>query len=66
MPKLNAISMPYLFQSREDAYEQLDGEFGAYMAEGLPETGRLRSLRWGESAIRCLSLTCAPPDSRGL
>lgn len=54
MPKLNALSMPYLFESREDAYEQLDGEFGDYMAEGL-ETIGLRSLRWGESAIRNLS-----------
>ena len=60
MPKLNAISMPYLFQSREDAYEQLDGEFGAYMAEGLPETVGIRSLRWGESAIRCLSSNVRP------
>ena len=55
MPKLNALSMPYLFTSREDAYEQLDGELGQYMMEGLPESVGIRSLRWGESAIRNLS-----------
>lgn len=69
-PKLNAFSMPYLFQSREDAYEQMDGEFGEYMAEGLPEQLGIRSLKWSESAIRNLSNNSreitSPQDVKGL
>lgn len=69
MPKLNAICMPYLFKDRQDAYEQLDGEFGDYMAQDLSTIG-LRCLRWGESAIRNLSNNqreiLTPDDCKGL
>ncbi len=70
MPKLNAISMPYLFHDREDAYAQLDGEFGEYMKEDLPEVVGIRALKWSESAIRNLSNSkrtiTSPDDCKGL
>lgn len=46
--------LPYLFTSKEEAYANLDGEFGAKLAEKLPDYG-MRIIAYGENAFRNIS-----------
>ncbi len=39
VPELEAVSLPFLFPSREVAYEVIDGEIGELLAEKLDERG---------------------------
>lgn len=61
--------LPFLFRSKEVAYENLDGEFGTKMAEKLPENG-MRLLAYGENAFRNISNNVRPvkkaEDLKGL
>ena len=38
-PNYAVCDLPFLFSDKEDAYAQLDGEFGAKLAENLPSVG---------------------------
>ena len=61
--------LPFLFSSKENAYENLDGEFGTKLAEGLPSVG-MRLLAYGENAFRNISNSKHPintmEDLKGL
>lgn len=53
-PNYAVCDFPFLFSDKEDAYAQLDGEFGAKLAENLPNVG-MRLLAYGENAFRNIS-----------
>ena len=53
-PNYAICDFPFLFDSKEEAYAELDGEFGAKLAENLPNVG-LRLLAYGENAFRNIS-----------
>ena len=61
-PNYAVCDLPFLFISKEDAYEQLDGEFGAKLAENLPNVG-MRLLAYGENAFRNISNKVRPITS---
>ncbi len=50
-PNYAVCDLPFLFDSKEEAYAELDGEFGAKLAENLPSVG-MRLLAYGENAFR--------------
>jgi tripartite ATP-independent transporter DctP family solute receptor len=58
-PSYAVCDLPFLFNSKEDAYAQLDGEFGAKLAENLPKVG-MRLLAYGENAFRNISNSRRP------
>lgn len=68
-PDYAVCDLPFLFSDKEDAYAQLDGEFGAKLAEGLPNVG-MRLLAYGENAFRNISNSQRPiekmEDMKGL
>ncbi len=65
----SVCDLPFLFRSKEDAYKNLDGDFGAKLAEKLPESG-MRILAYGENAFRNVSnnvrLVKSVSDLKGL
>lgn len=61
-PNYAVCDLPFLFSSKEDAYEQLDGEFGAKLAENLPNIG-MRLLAYGENAFRNISNSVRPIET---
>ena len=68
-PNYAVCDLPFLFSDKEDAYAQLDGEFGAKLAENLPNVG-MRLLAYGENAFRNISNSQRPintmDDLKGL
>lgn len=58
-PNYAVCDLPFLFSGKEDAYAQLDGEFGAKLAENLPNIG-MRLLAYGENAFRNISNSVRP------
>lgn len=68
-PDYAVCDLPFLFSDKEDAYAQLDGEFGEKLAEDLPSAG-LRLLAYGENAFRNISNSKLPiekmEDLKGL
>ena len=61
-PSYAVCDLPFLFNGKEDAYAQLDGEFGAKLAENLPQVG-MRLLAYGENAFRNISNNVRPVTS---
>jgi tripartite ATP-independent transporter DctP family solute receptor len=45
-PKLNILSMPYLFRDKEHAFAVLDGEIGQELADELPAKGIVNIAFW--------------------
>ena len=68
-PDYAVCDLPFLFSDKEDAYAQLDDEFGAKLAESLPNVG-MRLLAYGENAFRNISNSQRPieklEDLKGL
>ena len=68
-PNYAVCDLPFLFSDKEDAYAQLDGEFGQKLAENLPNVG-MRLLAYGENAFRNISNSVRPintlEDLKGL
>lgn len=68
-PNFAVCDLPFLFRSKEAAYENLDGEFGQKLAEGLPDVG-MRIIAYGENAFRNISNNVRPintvEDMKGL
>jgi tripartite ATP-independent transporter DctP family solute receptor len=68
-PNYSVCDLPFLFSDKEDAYAQLDGEFGSKLAENLPSVG-MRLLAYGENAFRNISNSQRPintmEDLKGL
>jgi tripartite ATP-independent transporter DctP family solute receptor len=60
-PDFAVCDLPFLFSSKEIAYQNLDGEFGNTLAEGLPEVG-MRLLAYGENAFRNISNSKKPVE----
>ncbi|QDI92303.1 DctP family TRAP transporter solute-binding subunit [Salicibibacter halophilus] len=57
-----AIDLPFLFDSHEEAYEALDGEFGQTLLERLPDIG-LQGLTFAETGMRHLQNNEGPIES---
>lgn len=53
-PDFAVCDLPFLFTSKEEAYENLDGEFGDALAATLPQYG-MRIIAYGENAFRNIS-----------
>ena len=68
-PKLQILDLPYLFRTKEDAYNMLDGPKGQKLASYLLKKG-LRSLAFAEIGFRHIGNNCRPihrpEDLRGL
>lgn len=68
-PDYAVCDLPFLFSDKEDAYANLDGEFGQKLAESLPSAG-MRLLAYGENAFRNISNSERPintmEDLKGL
>ena len=68
-PNYQVCDFPFLFTTKEQAYEALDGEFGSKLAENLPNVG-MRLLAYGENAFRNVSNSSHPietlDDMKGL
>ncbi len=61
-PDYAVCDLPFLFDSKEEAYAELDGEFGTKLAESLPEVG-MRLLAYGENAFRNVSNSVKPIET---
>ena len=70
VPDLYLFDAPYLFTSREDAYEILDGEIGEQILEVFESKGLKPLGGFGENGFRNLTTTdrnvSGPEDLRGL
>lgn len=68
-PDYAVCDLPFLFSDKDDAYANLDGEFGQKLAESLPNVG-MRLLAYGENAFRNISNSKTPitkmEDMKGL
>ncbi|MBR5739784.1 MAG: TRAP transporter substrate-binding protein, partial [Firmicutes bacterium] len=53
-PDFAVCDLPFLFTSKEEAYANLDGEFGDALAATLPQYG-MRIIAYGENAFRNIS-----------
>ena len=61
-PNYQVCDFPFLFTTKEQAYEHLDGEFGTKLAENLPNVG-MRLLAYGENAFRNISNSSHPIET---
>ncbi len=58
VPSINAIQMPYLYNSKEHMWKVLNGEVGQGMLEGIQSSGSgLVGLCYYDSGSRCFYLT---------
>lgn len=68
-PSYSVTDFPSLFESKEEAYAMLDGEFGQALAAKLPAIG-MRLLAYGENAFRNIANSKRPintlEDCKGL
>lgn len=64
------LDLPWLFDTKEDAYRVIDGEVGDRLAKRFEEEKGLKVLQWQENSFRCLSTTdrpvTKPSDLKGL
>lgn len=67
---LHAVTLPYLFDSREQAHNLFLGELGDYFEEQTLNTAGLRVLAWPDQGFRVLHNTQkpveTPKDAKGL
>lgn len=65
-----ATTMPYLFTSREAAYDFFDGEAGDWLKEQVYDATGVIVADWGENGLRCFSNSkhtiSEPKDLKGL
>lgn len=61
-PNYQVCDFPFLFTTKEQAYEHLDGEFGTKLAENLLNVG-MRLLAYGENAFRNISNSSHPIET---
>ncbi|WP_414898298.1 TRAP transporter substrate-binding protein [Rhodovulum sp. YEN HP10] len=59
VPELEAVSLPFLFDSREKAFEVMDGPVGQLMDEALQEQGFV-NLGYGELGFRHVTNSARP------
>lgn len=68
-PQIGIVDMPFLFESREHAYNVLDSEIGQGLLAGLEDAG-LMGLAWGENGFRHITNSkhpiTKPEDLQGL
>ena len=68
-PNYAVCDFPFLFEDKDEAYAELDGDFGTKLAENLPQVG-MRLLAYGENAFRNISNGVKPintlEDLKGL
>jgi tripartite ATP-independent transporter DctP family solute receptor len=61
LPALGVFDLPFLFANEEEADAVLDGEFGDYIAEMLPEVGLINLAYW-ENGFRNLTNSRNPVE----
>tara|TARA_A100001391_G_C5083348_1_gene280474 strand:+ start:5913 stop:6929 length:1017 start_codon:yes stop_codon:yes gene_type:complete len=62
-PEAAVLDIPYLFESSPEAWEVLDGEFGAELSASCIETANLRTLAYGENGFRNFTNSVRPITS---
>lgn len=67
---LYPVTLPYLFETRKQAYDLFRGDLGKYFTEQTVETTRIRVLAWPDQGFRALHNTRrrvqTVADARGL
>ncbi len=70
VPQLNALEIPFLFDSVVDAHDSLDGEFGAALANAVRQHAGYEMLGFWDNGLRHLTNSVrdirSPDDCRGL
>jgi tripartite ATP-independent transporter DctP family solute receptor len=61
-PELNVVDLPFLFESREHAYDVLDGEVGQGLLNKLGEEG-IKGLAWWENGFRHITNSKGPIET---
>ena len=61
-PALGVFDLPFLFASNEEADAVLDGEFGQYISDMLPELGLINLAYW-ENGFRNLTNSVRPVET---
>ena len=51
-PNWYVLDLPYVFQTKEQAREALDGDLGQYLSDSLEKSNGLICLGFGESGMR--------------
>lgn len=69
-PGVLATTTPFLFQSREQAWEFFDSETGDWLADQVFQNTGVKCLGWAENGLRCFTTTKkqikSPADLKGL
>ncbi|MCF6094838.1 TRAP transporter substrate-binding protein [Microaerobacter geothermalis] len=58
-PQMGVVDLPFLFESREQAYKVLDGEVGQELLKGLESVG-IVGLAWAENGFRHITNSKRP------
>jgi C4-dicarboxylate-binding protein DctP len=69
-PGVLATTIPFLFQTREEAWEFFDSETADWLADRLFETTGVKCIGWAENGLRCFTSTKkqikSPADIKGM
>lgn len=69
-PETMATTIPFLFQTREEAWEFFDSEAADWLADAVYDRTGVRVLGWAENGLRCFTATDrqikTPEDLEGL
>lgn len=69
-PGVLATSTPFLFQSREEAWDFFDSETADWLADQVFENTGVKCIGWAENGLRCFTTTKkqvkSPADLKGL
>jgi len=59
-PEILVTSAPYMFPTRESAYNFFDGPMGDKLGDIMLQNNGLRILSWGENGLRCFTNNVRP------
>ncbi len=69
-PGVLATTIPFLFQSREEAWDFFDSETGDWLADQVFEKTGVQCIGWAENGLRCFTSTNkqikSPADIKGM
>lgn len=63
VPELAATTIPFLFQSREEAWDFFDSETADWLAQKVYDKSGIKVMGWAENGLRCFSSAKKPIHS---
>lgn len=63
VPELAATTIPFLFQSREEAWDFFDSEAADWLSQKVYDTSGIKVMGWAENGLRCFSSAKKPIQS---